>query len=161
MKRTIYSTFLCVIPFILTFGQELSPSCICSGSHDYQDENMSWYGTLGGVFTESISNSNCFLTQGFQQGSTSVMGNEEFILPPDITIYPNPVETKFIMNQTQIHAGISQSIQVYDINGNLKFSRKGDCHQNPTDVSFLPAGIYILKYFQGDDPPLTIKFIKI
>ncbi|MCB0807326.1 MAG: hypothetical protein KDC05_16140 [Bacteroidales bacterium] len=69
MKKSIFIGILVLIiniPVIL-FSQQISPSVISSAGEEYSNGNISLSWTLGELATETLSNGNNTLTQGFQQ----------------------------------------------------------------------------------------------
>ena len=77
-----------------------------------------------------------------------------------LTVYPNPVETVLNIQLTEeTFKGLT--IELISIEGRvvLKKELSGSCLLTKIDVSYLPKGIYICKFYNGTDIE-TIKIIK-
>lgn len=161
MKHLFLVSIFIACPFLVTVGQELSPSAVCSGSHDYQDENMSWYGTVGGVFTETLSNANWMLTQGFQQGLYTSLGIRQQSANAAWVVFPNPVNQWLVIQHSAEKNKGTWSLKIYNNRGAVKLIREMNGPEVKIDVSALSEGLYLIwATFEGQ-VPVMLKFIKI
>jgi hypothetical protein len=149
MKRYLILTCTFFI-FVTVKSQTISPQVIASGGDFYTGVGVSLSWTLGELITETVTDGNYILTQGFQQPHYIISAiddpkTEENPLG-DINIYPNPVADQLNvafkdMNQQNI------VITLFDFNGKILIN---DIAENTTvikqlDMTFVAKGTYILR----------------
>jgi len=152
MKK--YLIITCAIFFILNAkSQSISPQVIASGGDYYVGTNASLSWTIGELITETVSNTNFILTQGFQQPNYNINAIEEPGINPlgEINIYPNPVADELNvsfkdMNQKNV------MIILFDMNGKILYS---DIAENTTSVkqinmSQIAKGNYVIRFATKD-----------
>jgi zinc metalloprotease ZmpB len=69
-------------------------------------------------------------------------------------IYPNPATDKITID---LNGNNSINLSIYNIVGELLFHK--ELYKSEIDISFLPKGIYIIKYF-GKDLIVQSKLVK-
>jgi len=113
-KLLITITTILITGFI--FGQSTSPELI-SNSGDYFDNgtnSLSW--SIGECMTETYTNGNTKLTQGFQQDRYEISTLIENLTDErQINIFPNPATDKINIEFSEIHE--NTIIQLFDITG--------------------------------------------
>jgi len=107
--------------------------------------SLSW--TIGEVVTETFSNSNNFLTQGFHQNYEDLLDLQTIDLGGLYTIYPNPFINSITISKKSDDNGFDYNI--YDCNG--KSIQKNSvvfapsCNELNIDLSFFLPGIYFFE----------------
>jgi hypothetical protein len=117
--------------------------------------SLSW--TLGEPISETFSDTGNTLTQGFQQGSYSIVSVDEVDQPTiNITVYPNPVTT--LLNIKSDSSDTFRA-ELIDLQGNKISDQSFENGQGQVDLSTLPEAIYLLEVF--DKNGNRIKVFKI
>lgn len=130
-----------------SFSQIISPSVIASagGCDENAYAKVSW--TLGETVTETETNGDYILTQGFQQSQFNVISVQENELPGySANIYPNPFTNQLNVNITSPDNSNFQLI-LFDMNGKIIKNCENNSEQNFVfeNLSELATGIYFLK----------------
>ena len=139
MKNLILTSSFILFGIFLIQAQEV----VSSGGEYFENTNISISWTLGEPVTETISDENNILTQGFQQSKLST--SEIFSLNSDIfdiKLFPNPTKD-FINLITEKYKNLSFCIS--DSNGKLLSEGKIISENTEIPVSNFPAAIYFLK----------------
>jgi len=118
--------------------------------------SLSW--TMGEPISETVSDTSNTLTQGFQQGSYSVVTVVDELVQPtiNISVYPNPVSSLLNIRSDSsdpFHA------KVIDLQGNLVYEQPVESGQGQIDLGNLSDEIYILEVYDKDGN--RIKVFKI
>jgi len=89
MKK-MYVTISMAAFSVITHAQSVSPEVIATSGQQFQNGQLQLEWTLGEVVTETESNGNAVLTQGFHQPEIKITGLED--LSPDwaMSVFPNP-----------------------------------------------------------------------
>jgi hypothetical protein len=116
--------------------------------------------TIGEGVSQTISNGDKTLTQGFHQTTLSVSSiNEIKDLDFTISVYPNPTNdfVNLLVGKDEV---LGFKYQLFDINGKL-ISQK-ELEGNETKVSFqhLSSGFYLLRVNNGSQELKSFKIIK-
>lgn len=148
MKQMLCIIF-CVIGFGKTYCQQISNDLIStSGNYDSNDDNqISWI--IGESFTETLSNSENTLTQGFLQTNLEITSINEFqIKELEIEIFPNP--TNEILNIIYIN---NENDELYysitNLNGkiiSIGSIVEHDKVMKQIDFTNYNSGIYIITF---------------
>jgi len=96
MKKPLILSLL-IVPWLIVQGQKLTPEVVVSSGEFFQGSSGSLSFSLGECVTETYSNSQGSVAQGFQQGTLTIgtlLKNEKF----DISISVYPVPTAGIVN---------------------------------------------------------------
>ena len=128
-------------------------------------EFLSW--TIGEVITETVSNGNYTLTQGFQQphyNITSIPDDPNIKNEPigDISVYPNPVGDQLNVSFKDMKQD-NIMITVFDLHGKMLFN---DFAENTNSVkqinmSNVAKGNYVIRFATKDGKMLkSFKIIK-
>lgn len=64
----------------------------------------------------------------------------------DFKVYPNPASNHLTFSKSENQSQTSCMIQIFDINGKIVLSQQFLFSNGTIDVSFLPGGVYILRY---------------
>ncbi len=105
---------------------------------------MNW--TLGEIFIDEFSNGDFILAQGFHQGySGMVTNNNTTITNVDITAYPNPVADYLIVHIQNDQTNINWRIEVFDILGVKIIDDYSEGSNDEIDFSSLIAGTYLVR----------------
>lgn len=75
---------------VIGHAQSVTPEVIATAGQQYQNGALQLEWTLGEVITESQSNGNETLTQGFHQPEMKVTGLEDFHTGLELSVFPNP-----------------------------------------------------------------------
>ncbi len=140
MKR-FYLLIVLYVP-ILGLSQNVDQNVIGTAGEYYENSygSLSW--TMGEIVTETHSNSQNILTQGFQQSKLTVTNiAEEINLGYLLIAYPNPVENYLTIecNESNI------DYRIIDINGKTQIRGTLRNAQEFLDFSNLPTGSYFLQ----------------
>ena len=160
--KVLILTLLLIVSGLYTQSQTLSPEVITTAGDYFTNSYASLSVTIGELATETVSNSNNILTQGFQQSQYFTVDIEEnkkngFA----VTVFPNP--TNDILNiDIKTEQNVNTSIQLCDENGkvlideNLKVTETNRKY----DLKIFAAGLYFLKIKTQNDYSKTVKIIK-
>ena len=127
------------------FGQELNLQTIVSGGDYYESSQGSISQTIGEVVTETYSDNNNALTQGFQQSNFNVTGIEEWNNDKDkFRVFPNP-SVDFI--NVELESLTSKGVIYSLVDANGKEVKDGISQSNKfvIDFSGIAQGVYFLK----------------
>jgi hypothetical protein len=139
MKTLLISLLLTVSA--LSFGQNIDRDVVSSAGDNYETSTTSLSWTLGEVATESFTNTNNTLSQGFHQGNLFISSIEdELDLDFSIKAYPNPVMDILIV-ETQDQ---DLKYQIINMNGEVVGNGIFTSEKEEVDFTNLPCGIYFL-----------------
>jgi len=129
------------------FSQIISPSVIASagGCDENAYAKISW--TLGETVTETETNGDYILTQGFQQGHFNVISVQVTALPGySVNVFPNPFTNQLNVNITSPDNSNFLLI-LFDVNGKIIKNCENNTEQNFVfeNLSEYSSGIYFLK----------------
>jgi len=136
----------------------LKPDVVATTGAYYANSagSLSW--TMGEPVSETVSDTSNTLTQGFQQGSYSVVSVVNEVANPtiNISVYPNPVTT--LLN---IKSGSNDPFraEVIDLQGNIVYEQACENGQGQVDLSKLSDAMYLLGVYDKDGN--RIKVFKI
>lgn len=160
----IFRTILILLVSINTSINLLAQEVVSTdGSFSTNSQgSLSW--TLGEVITETFSTTNNFLTQGFQQKLEGFLSVPEQTQSDNLSLFPNPFISEITINSCYQEA-IFQ-IKIFDCQNKLVYSNdfiiSVPCEQLSLDLSFLPAGMYFLKFTSLEtDKFFTERIIKL
>jgi hypothetical protein len=147
--------------FFIAKGQSITPEVIATAGDYFVGSNATLSWTLGEVITETVSNGNYTLTQGFQQphyNITSIPDDPNIKNDPlaEINIYPNPVSDQLNISFKDVKQD-NVTITLFDLNGKVLIS---DITENTTAVkqlnmTYVAKGNYIIRFATKDG-----KFLK-
>ncbi|OFX43163.1 MAG: hypothetical protein A2046_03040 [Bacteroidetes bacterium GWA2_30_7] len=154
------------ILFVCTYAksQTIVQDVISSGGGYYDNGNSKLSVTIGETFTDTYSNSNNTITQGFQQSDYNITSIEETAKEGiSATVFPNPTTNKINLKFEQ-KTDESISYVLSDYSG--KIIKNYDIIKDETvieiDFSKLSSGIYFLKVFnKNGDFQKTFKVEKL
>lgn len=75
--------------------------------------------------------------------------NESVAPPMNVSVYPNPTNTKINIALSQDSLETESTLMLYDMSGNLVYSSKISSLEAQIDVSNFVAGTYLLKITRG------------
>jgi hypothetical protein len=147
----VYKTPIITLLFLFAFvftqtakAQSLEPTVIASdgGFAVLGSGTIAW--TLGETVTETFSNANNSLTQGFHQPSLINVNGIGGVAIPGMSVYPNPAAESININLTHLPAG-DYSIALFDVLGN----KVSEMNVADNRIVFLPLtpfanGVYLL-----------------
>lgn len=128
------------------------------GTLDNLNGSMSF--TIGEGVANTLTKGDKTLTQGFQQGSVSVI---EIKKPTDsditIIVFPNPVSDRLTLKIDREDVSGFQYL-IFDINGKLVSQKNLISNETEVPVNNLSKGSYFLKVQTGVKELRTFKIIK-
>ena len=134
MYKHLSLLFLFVLITMAGRGQSLELSIVTSGG-DFVTGNsatLSW--TLGEMVTETVSTTDHYLTQGFQQPFNELMTSVEPITEQaTVSIYPNPAKDHVYIDITMGSRSSCYRIEIMDMTGAMVYQSAllcGSCHQS-------------------------------
>lgn len=138
--------------FFMARSQSITPEVIATAGDYFVGSNATLSWTLGEVVTETVSNANYTLTQGFQQPNYNITSipddpNIKNDQSADINIYPNPVGDLLNVSFKDMKQD-NVLITLFDLNGKILIN---DIAENTTalkqlNMSFVAKGSYILRF---------------
>lgn len=144
-----------------SYTQELAPELISSAGDFFSNPDGSLEWSFGEVITETITDANTTLTQGFHQAEYKLVNVFEVSdLEMDIIIYPNPADENIILDVSDMpEKGLE--IFIYNLNGDLVLSRK--IMELKTEISLknLAPSDYIIRIISDRQDLQIVKLIKI
>jgi len=160
MKK--YLILSCIFfSFFVARSQSITPEVIATAGDYFVGSNATLSWTLGEVITETVSNGNYTLTQGFQQphyNITSIPNDPNIKNDPigDINIYPNPVGDQLNVSFKDMKQD-NIIITLFDMSGKILVN---DIAENTTaikqlNMSNVAKGNYIIRFTTKDG-----KFLK-
>lgn len=150
LKKTLYSFLLLIV-----FTQCIKAQTVFSNGGS--SSNQLTY-TIGEPLTNTLSNPNNVVTQGFNQPYLSIVSVEELNVEVTTTIYPNPSMEYFTVTVN----GATEDLYgyVYGIKGNY-ISATSLQNDNKINVNDLQPGTYLLVVKTKKNEPISrTKFIK-
>lgn len=158
-KRTIQSA-LCCAAFILCAGFAHAQASIerdvigAAGDHFTSPTfSLSW--TLGEPVSETISNDDVMLTQGFHQGEFKLTAVKEPLAGQfDITVFPNP--TPDVLN-IRFNSGMDEiiTVQLYSMSGEKILFEKTQDKNIQLNLAALSSASYLLSLRKLDGSLIT------
>ncbi len=132
----------------------LKPDVVTTTGGYYSNSagSLSW--TMGEPISETFSDGNNTITQGFQQGSYSIVSVNEVDQPDvNITVYPNPFTST--LNIKSDSSGPIR-IEAIDMQGNSISTQSFENGQGQIDLSNLPEAIYLLRVYDNNGKQLKV-----
>ena len=120
--------------------------------------------TIGETAVLTLSNTNNFLTQGFQQPYEEGVFINDLENVMNISYYPNPVTSRLTLSIYNT-GGREFNVEMFDILGQIVLKQKGiACYEGAAGYTFnmkeLTTGNYFLRISSGGDFVKNIKIIK-
>jgi hypothetical protein len=132
----------------------LKPDVVTTTGGFYSNSagSISW--TMGEPISETVTDGNDTLTQGFQQGAYSIVSVSEVDAPDvNITVYPNPfVSTLNIKSD----GNDPIRIEAIDLQGNVISDQSFENGQGQMDLGNLPEAIYLLRVYDNNGKQLKV-----
>ncbi|HTA82689.1 MAG TPA: T9SS type A sorting domain-containing protein [Bacteroidia bacterium] len=132
----------------------LKPDVVITTGGYYSNSagSISW--TMGEPISETFSDGINTVTQGFQQGSYSLVSVSEVDQPDvNITVYPNP----FVSTLNIKGDGTDPiRIEAIDLQGNLISNQSFENGQGQMDLGNLPEAIYLLRVYDNNGKQLKV-----
>ncbi len=174
MKRrtAFYVVLLCLCPFLSkAIEDETQLSTIGSAAGTHSSANYMVSFTLGETITETISNGDLVLTQGFHQADATVNETDQglvsgtddlHLLEGDIAVYPIPtnryVNVDYALTEEQ-----DLSVSLFNVTGKvvMSFHNSIMSGNERIDLSSYPNGVYFIQFLNQKTNKLrTFKIIK-
>lgn len=129
-----------------------------SGYSETSSLSISW--TIGENFTETFSNGEIMLTQGFNQGNIIITDISKVLLPEfTITAYPNPAN-EFINIKIESKNTEYFTAEIYNLSGTRLISELMNSDNTCIDIQSLPESNYILRISDSHQRIKSFKIIK-
>lgn len=161
MKKLLAISLITILIFSgKGMGQIFNPEVLCSGGHTYEEGSFSWYGTIGDVFTETLLDSECLISQGFHQPEKVTLSVKELSTASMYSIFPNPVMNWFTIHTPATNSPKLNSLRIFDLQGRAHWQQGDIVPGSQLQISGLPRGIYILEVRTEQKDQCRIKFIK-
>ena len=158
--KFIHVSLLCLLgTFLFAQSQDQYVISAQGGISESATVTLSW--TIGDLITETVTEDDASLTQGFHQPAITVREttaelNADFVA----TVYPNPFEGDLTLDIE--NAGLEYDMQIMDMTG--KFIWKGHSDQSHQRIALrdLPAAQYVLRVsFRDDTRSKTFEITKL
>jgi hypothetical protein len=147
--------------FLITFPLYLKCQEVITTAGDYfKAEGNSISSTIGEPVGETFTGAETILTQGFQQSKLKILAIKENKNPDlTISIYPNPASEQVTL--TVKNGGPEKiSYQLIDQAGRTLYGNSLKLPESVLSVQRLPAGVYFLRIFAGNEDMKVYKIIK-
>ena len=126
----------------------------CAGAYaETGTHSVSW--TLGECITETLSNNELILCQGFQQNWALVTAIPSWE-KPSLTVYPNPSEQWIFIDGCKDKS----MVRMYDLSGHLIFENSYEQSLIELSLYDLGSGVYILRVEQNDGVIENFRIVK-
>ncbi len=158
MKRIILILGLGFFVFIAK-SQTVSPELISSAGDNFSNSNYQLEWSIGEIQTETYSNTENVLTQGFHQNSYIVTTVEDLRADFKISVYPNPT-ADFISLNVQNLEFENMQYTITDLTGRLL--QNGNITNDIEQFNFsnYAVGTYFISVQQNSQLVKTFKIIK-
>jgi len=116
MKKLLFLFPIFIFQYSILSAQSLSPQVNAAAGNYYSGKNAKLQWTIGEVVTETFSNNNNKLTQGFYQTKITITDISELpIINYQLSIYPNPTSSAITIETD----GLKEKtfVELYDMNG--------------------------------------------
>ncbi len=161
MKKTILIIFI-GLGFSTVFSQSLEPTVTACAGNYFQGTSATLSWTLGEPVTETFSNGNNILTQGFQQSKYTIVNIEEINdNAHQINVYPNPSNDLINIEYKKEHKDMI--IELFDVQGRKLVSKEMKNNETKKQINLNSFSIadYFLRISTKDGELLkTFKIIK-
>lgn len=139
MNLYCYLLLLTIFSFDVT-AQEVIATTGEFGTNS--EGSLSW--TLGEIVTETVSNPDHHLTQGFQQVQEGYLSLSDESITNEFLIFPNPFSSEVNIVSNDYYS--SSLLTIFDYQAKIVFQKNivfsSACKQLSIDLSTLPAGFY-------------------
>ncbi len=162
MKLAISSFSIIFLRFLTCFSQSYSTQVIASSGDEYKSPDILLTWTIGETITETITNNNFTLTQGFNQ--TKIIITSVNHLPDlkfSISAYPNPT-SDFVYLKIEAESENIKNLQYQVINSKGSTLLRKIISSNLVEIDFhnFSNGIYLLVVFDNHTILKTFKILK-
>lgn len=153
MKNSLLISFIFCLSFS-GFSQYQVHQLISSSGGFYENTDFSVSWSVGEIVTETLSNENTILTQGFQQSFSdpvSIKDDKNNIDGSYLKIYPNPAHNFLTIRiKTAEGENYPNQYQLYNSSGKRIHSSEIEFPETIIDVQTYMSGIYILKLYNSE-----------
>lgn len=154
--KTLFTGFLCLVLSTTIKAQDVIT--VAGDYHSSNQSSLSW--TVGELITETTSNQQTILSQGFQQYDLMVTALPAFnLFMSDWSVYPNPTSRSLHIESPDLHNYANVNALIFDLQGKLLVREALGHQQNVIDLSRLSAGTYVLKLIDRDNNYLCSFYI--
>ncbi|MFW5767342.1 MAG: T9SS type A sorting domain-containing protein [Bacteroidota bacterium] len=150
-----YPGIFLLLLFVPVFIQ--AQELLSSGGGEGSSGNMAVAWSLGEPVTESFSENEFGLTQGFHQPIMYVMDNCEKPETLSFEVYPNPVSELLVI---KTDAGDDFSVKLYGLRGKLLLEKNDETGFCQFSVRGLEPGVYFLELHSADSKAQTIRIVR-
>lgn len=132
------------------------------GNFNYNGQgSLSW--TLGEVITETFTNGNTILTQGFHQNYEDFLGLAVIPQFQEIELYPNPFSNEIFLSMSEANEWFQ--VEINDVRGRSLFSSQlyfGEgVHASKIELSdFLPGTYFLRLTTRNSEDPVVFTITK-
>ncbi len=161
----IYITILFISFSAVIYSQTAEMYLISSGGADFKTDNEQLTFTIGEIITETFSIDNLYLTQGFLQPITSVVGiKQKTNNNLGLSVYPNPTREYFyvdIENNSIISALNPYVLTIIEANGKVILNRKITKQKVRINTTVFCQGIYLIKIIDSSGKNQGVELLQI
>ncbi len=165
MNKLYLILFIVAVHTGILWSQSVSQSVVSTSGDFLTTGSAQLSFTLGEPVSETIRNSSCVLSQGFQQVFISVspgpgpdnVNNFQFAV--ELSVFPNP--TDYMLN-IKIEDGFEEGMSavLFSLDGKAIREINLEADQNSIDMQDLPAGVYLLKIINHNQFEQSFKVYK-
>ncbi len=159
--KTILFTTVSLFWMNVALCQSLAPEVISSSGNYFDNGTVSLSWTLGEGVTETVTDGNTILTQGFQQSRYDIVVVENIEQNLNISLYPNPT-TQYLNLDWEIPGGNTVLVELVDMTGKTLLSKsyQETKSQKQINLSSYPSADYFVRVSSGTSVLKTYKVTK-
>jgi hypothetical protein len=153
----MHKTSFIFVFFLCVYSIQAQEVISCSGDYyEFSGGTLSW--TIGECITESFTNNDIILTQGFQQSNLSIVSISEPLEPHfTLQLFPNPTHENLTV---QIDDFFNLKYRIYDSQGKLIMEGEFISEESEIKLSHAAHGIYHLNILRENKLIGNYKIVK-
>jgi hypothetical protein len=160
MKITCLLLPLLLLTYILN-GQSIKPDVLASSGGNGTNSEISLCWTLGETVINELSDNEFILSQGFHQGSLTVIsGSENIPENCQIIAYPNPTSNSLKIEIANIQTSDTWIIEVFNSDGKMILHQIANPNVCEIDFSSYPAAEYLVRIRNNQNLMKTFNIVK-
>jgi len=158
-RRCLFCLIICIFLSQAAFCQTNNQQLISSGGKVATAEGIQLDWSVGEISTETYTNNETSLTQGFHQGNIIISSIPNAPKIAELSIYPNPTSDMLIIDIEDFKPSETTNYQLYTVNGK-QISNGSLIKKTIIDLKSLMVGTYLIKINNCHGKSSTFKIIK-
>ena len=149
MQKPFFLMICCLLVVAAAQSQEVARSVIASGGAAELSGPIAVSWSLGQPVHQTLESAATTITQGYQQPEILLVGTSEIPQELDLSIYPNPSHQFLFIDWTASGGAEVAEVAVLGVDGKALFRQQLVEGQNQIATHQLPAGTYVLAFYQA------------